>query len=187
MTDGFAEAPRWLKPPFKSFSGNEPLQVDARFRVRLPLDFVDSGEREVVVTLSQSGDCLEVWPKWRYEAFYRKLWEKTSMSTDAGFYNYGNREYMDLVRDLVMYHSKVTIDESLRLTIPQQLRERLNINAGDTLVAVGHVETVELWPEKAFSEYEQAKSSRDPSRVFRAEGRGAGEFGGDAGPVAPSV
>ncbi len=182
-----AEAKDWPKPLYKVFVGKEVVQPDARLRVRLPLSMIDANEREVVVTLSMHGDYLEVWPKWRYEAFYRRLWEQSSMSTPDGFLNYANREFLSELRELVENHHRVTIDESLRLTIPQALREVLGIEPGDNLVALGQVEWVEIWPEKTYSAFKQAKSVRDSSRVFRAEGRGAGEFGGDAGPAAPSV
>jgi len=177
----------WSKPDHKVFAGRETIAVDARGRIRMPLHLADGNEREVVVTISMHGPYLEIWPKWRFEEFYAMLWQKSSMSTFRGFMNYGDRDFIDNMRDLVESHTRVTMDESFRLVLPQTLREEVGIGTGDSVVVVGQVEFVEIWPEGQYAAYKTKRTNRDLSRVFNAEGLGTDDCGGDVGSDASSV
>jgi AbrB family looped-hinge helix DNA binding protein len=171
----------WQKTKLKVFVGHETVEMDQRKRVRMPLNLVDGNERDVVVTTSLHGPYLEVWPKWRYEQFYANLFKKVSMSTSAGFNNYADKDFIDNLRDLVANHFRVTIDDSFRLTIPQELREEIGIDSGDEVVVVGQVEFTEIWPASLYKALKNMRTNRDSSRVLRTEGIGAGVNGGDAG------
>lgn len=171
----------WQKTKLKVFVGHETVEMDQRKRVRMPLHLVDCNERDVVVTTSLHGPYLEVWPKWRYEQFYANLFKKVSMSTSAGFNNYADKDFIDNLRDLTANHFRVTIDETFRLTIPQELREEIKIDTGEKVVVVGQVEFTEIWPESLYEAQKSKRTKRDPSRVLRTEGIGPDVNGGGAG------
>lgn len=169
----------WAKLEEKVFTGKDFATLDSRGRVRFPLHLIDPDNPGMVVTTSIHGPWLEVWPKWRYEAFYAALWQKVSMSTLTGFLNYGNPDYLDTVRNLVENHYRVTLDESYRLVLPKNLRSEVGLELGDSVVLVGAVEFTEIWPEKVYHDHKSARGIQDPFLVISPDGLGGNEFGGD--------
>ena len=174
-------APVSGQKPSKVLIGKESQVVDGRFRIRLPLNLCDPDVRELVVSLGLHGKWIEILPKWTYEAYYSQLWPKASLESSLGFINYSDRDFVDNLRDVLESHHKTMLDDSQRVVIPQDLREDLGINAGDTVVLIGKLDHVEVWRQEDYVSYKQTRRNQDPSLVFKSHGLGAGGKGGDTG------
>jgi DNA-binding transcriptional regulator/RsmH inhibitor MraZ len=177
----------WQRTKLKFFAGNTKGKIESRDRLHMPLPYVDPNEREVVVTTSMHGRYLEVLPRWRYEQLYARLFKKLSMSFDEGFRNYADKELLDDLRDIVANHFRVTLDDSLRLSLPRELLDELGLKQGDEVMIVGFGEMTEIWPLAVWEAHKASRTNRDSSRVFSDAGSGAGATGGDAGAGSPSL
>jgi len=171
----------WQKLKLKFFSGHTKGKIESRDRLHVPLPYVEPNDREVVVTTSLHGPYLEVLPRWRYEQLYVRLFKKLSMSYDDGFRNYADKALLDDIRDVVANHFRVTLDDSLRLSLPRELLEELNLKQGDEVMIVGFGEVTEIWPLGEWEAHKTTRTGRDSSRVFSGEGFGTGTTGGDVG------
>ena len=137
------------------FLGESRHPVDAKHRVFLPKKFhqllpVDGDGDRVAVLACGFGErqCLDLFTVAGFER------ATTRMNTDA-FTDPGQRR---LQRLYFSNTSRVTLDASGRLLLPEKLRKRAGIER--EVVLVGVMDRIEIWAAARWDEFEQANEDK---------------------------
>ena len=131
------------------FCGDSRHTVDAKNRVFLPkrlsaeLPLDEDGSRVAVLTRGLDG-CLYLFPEQGLERALRR------MNTEA----FAPAESRKLQRLFFSYTSRVTLDASGRLLLPEKLRTLAGIER--EVVMVGVVDRVEIWAAERWEAFEAA-------------------------------
>ncbi len=127
------------------FIGESDHTVDAKSRVFLPKRFQDELDRDAegnLICMVTPGldECLYLFSASGFRRAIQRL------DTNA----FTAEKVRDIQRDFFPQVSKVKLDSSGRLLIPESLREKLNGTREVTMV--GCMERAELWPKKVHDE-----------------------------------
>ncbi len=131
------------------FCGDSRHMVDAKHRVFLPKRFLsdlpmdEKGSRVAILTRGLDG-CLFLFTE---EGLERAL-ERMDTEAFAG----GNER--KLQRLFFSYTSRVTLDTSGRLLLPEKLRNLAGIRKQKEVVMIGVRERVEIWDAERWDAYE---------------------------------
>lgn len=133
------------------FCGDSRHQVDAKKRVFLPKRFQNGlpldadGNRVAVLTRGLDG-CLFLFPEFGLERALLR------MNTEA----FAPRDMRKLQRMFFSNASRLNLDASGRLLLPEKLRELAGIR--DEVVMVGVMDRVELWAADRWEAFESTNA-----------------------------
>jgi MraZ protein len=109
------------------FRGNHPTRVDDKGRLKLPAEFkrlIDEKYSLQFFITSRDGEEAEIYPMPEWEQVEEKLAKISN-------FNAAKRRLMDQIN---FYGQSVEMDAQGRLLLPQTLREKANLVAGDVTV-----------------------------------------------------
>lgn len=110
--------------------------IDAKGRLFIPARFREKLGSEIVVCMSVSAKCLNVYSRENWDAFEAKLRTMPEIEMDDSFFwLYGNAV-------------DVEVDSQGRFAIDAELRKMAGLEK--EIVSVGRGNKVEIWDEKAF-------------------------------------
>jgi MraZ protein len=156
------------------FLGESRHPVDAKHRVFLPKKFhqllpVDDEGDRIAVLARGFGErqCLDLFTVSGFERATQR------MNTDA----FTDPEQRRLQRIYFSNTSRVTLDASGRLLLPEKLRKLADIER--EVVFVGVMDRIEIWPAGQWDKFEQSNEDNyeDVANVLRPE---AGDSGAGA-------
>lgn len=109
------------------FRGNHPTRVDDKGRLKLPAEFkrlIDEKYNMQFFITSRDGRDAEVYPMPEWEKIEEKL-------AGISSFNPAKKKFMDQIN---FYGQTAEMDAQGRLLLPQILREKANLVAGDATV-----------------------------------------------------
>ncbi len=133
------------------FWGDSSHSVDAKHRVFLPKRFqqelpLDEGGARIAILTRGLDDCLYLFS----EAGFQRALERMDTSTFTG------PEQRILQRMFFSYVSRVTLDSSGRVLLPEKLRVLVGIEK--EVQMVGIFDRVEIWAKDRWEAFEAANS-----------------------------
>ncbi|MFB6356646.1 MAG: division/cell wall cluster transcriptional repressor MraZ [bacterium] len=136
------------------FIGKYEHQVDDKNRVILPSAIRDRIDPDQRLVISPGFDgCLALYPYEVFEEFVREAVED-GPSDNA----------RQLRRKLVGEAREVSVDNQGRLVLPEQLKEKADIN--EQVTVVGNLSYVELWAPERHEEYLESADMEDSAEVL---------------------
>lgn len=124
------------------FIGTYQNSIDAKYRMIVPAKFREELGYKVVLTLGID-NCLYLYPMSEWEKFVEKL-SKLPISDPKA------RKFS---RSFTGNAEECEVDRQGRLTIPQNLREQVNITK--ELATVGCVNKIEIWSRSEYLDDEE--------------------------------
>jgi MraZ protein len=109
------------------FRGNHPTRVDDKGRLKVPAEFkrvIDEKYNLQFFITSRDGEDAEIYPMTEWEKIEEKLAQISN-------FNSAKRKLMDQIN---FYGQGAEMDTQGRLLLPQILREKANLVAGDVTV-----------------------------------------------------
>lgn len=128
--------------------------IDAKYRMIVPAKFREELGYKVVITVGID-NCLYLYPMAEWEKFVEKL-SKLPIS---------DKRARNFTRNFTGNAEECELDRQGRLTIPQNLRSKVNITK--ELTTIGCMEKIEIWSRE---EYEKSQEDIELSSEEIAEG-----------------
>ena len=125
--------------------GTHNYQLDPKGRVSLPARFREAFQEGAFLTLGQDR-CLYVFP--------RAEWERTAAEVDA--FSLSDRDSRAYQREFYGKSGEAQLDSQGRVTIPQKLRELVDIRKDVVVLGVGR--RMEIWDRATFERDSAANS-----------------------------
>ncbi len=141
------------------FMGTYQNSIDAKYRMIVPAKFRGGLDCKVVLTLGID-KCLYLYPIEEWEKFIEKL--SGLPISDPRARNFS--------RSFTANAEECEIDKQGRLTIPQTLREKVNISK--ELITIGCMDKIEIW-----SRTEYKRAGEDIKLISEEIAEGMMEYG----------
>ncbi len=120
--------------------GKTNITLDSKGRIAVPARYreqlLDACDGKLVVALNPFDGCLNIYPHGEWVKCMRKMDQVADQS----------QNFREVQRIIYSNSHEVDMDGSGRLLIPQESRERINLEK--SAVLVGHNEKFELWAEE---------------------------------------
>ena len=136
------------------FMGTYSNSIDAKYRMIVPAKFRDELGYKCVLTLGID-KCLQIYSLGEWEIYLEKLAKLPTADVNA-------RRF---VRNFTGNAEECEIDSQGRMTIPQKLRDKVNIIKD--LTTIGCMNKIEIWSRE---EYDNVENDAQMDRVEVAEG-----------------
>lgn len=126
----------------KVMIGKFKHSIDAKGRLFIPARFREKLGNKIVICMSVSSKCLNVYSRPNWDKFEAKLKNMPEIEMDDGlFWLYGNA-------------TEVEVDSQGRFALDADLREMAGLEKD--IISLGWGDKIEIWDEKAF--YDRMKS-----------------------------
>lgn len=135
------------------FMGTYQNSIDSKNRMIVPAKFRDELGYKVVLTLGID-NCIYLYPIEEWMNFAKKLKSLPATDTNA-------RQF---ARNCVKNAEECEMDRQGRITIPQNLREKVGIEK--QLTTIGYIDKIEIWSRE---EYEKEEENSQMSNSEIAE------------------
>ena len=136
-----------------AFRGSAPAKIDDRGRLKIPAAFRGFFETAPLVFITcLAGPAVLIYPMETYE---REV--EGNLDSRAGL----NSEPTGILRRLNANGIAAQVDGQGRITLAQDLRERVGLEPGKTVRVIGMKTYLEIWDEEAYRAMEADEESKE--------------------------